>query len=100
MVLGIRRTSRESVECAERILAARGRTVVFADAVCRSSLVCVTAGPLASLEVCEHGEDASVVVGPGWEVELCEDVADVRFDGFGGQPQVLADGPIGQSLRE
>ena len=52
------------------------------------------------LEVCEDGEDAPVVMGPGWEVELCEDVADVRLHGLGSQPQVLADAPIGEPLGE
>ena len=84
-----------------RIPAARGRTGVCADLVLPLVTgVCDRGTARVLLEVCEDGEDASVVVGPGWEVKLCEDVADVRFDSFGSQPQVLADGPIGQSLGE
>ena len=68
--------------------------------VCGWSLLCGHEATRVFLEVREDGEDASVVMGPGWEIELCEDVADVRLDGLGSQPQVLADAPVGQPLGE
>ena len=34
------------------------------------------------------------------EVELCEDVADVRFDRSGGEPESLADSTVGEPLGE
>ena len=42
-------------------------------------------------QVCEYGKHATVIVGGLVELELVEDVLDVRFDSFWAEVEVVAD---------
>lgn len=55
------------------------------------SATCPVVMPPLGSKVLEHRQDASVVFGGGWELELGEDVCDMFLDGAFGDDELLAD---------